>query len=241
MNTKESMQSRGYRFLLADADDTLFDFPAGERLAFTQTFQAFELPADESAFALYRQINETLWRRLERGEITPARLRVQRFEELLAALPTGKAHRAFDISQRFVEEMGRQALLLPGAEAAVRRWFARVPLAIVTNGIAEIQRARLARSAIAPYVSALIISEEVGAPKPDRRMVDAALSAVHCQDPRQALLLGDSLEADIAAAKNAGVDSCWYNPRHLPNTSYTPTHTVAALGEVDALLCQEAH
>ena len=231
------MHAPGYAFLLADADNTLFDFPAGERLALHETFGAYGLPTDEAAFAVYHRINEALWRRLERGEVSPDELRVQRFAELLDALALGEARGAVEIAAFFVEALGRQALMLPGAEQAVRRWAARVPVAIVTNGIAAVQRARFARSPIASYIAALIISEEVGAPKPDRRMVDAALDAVACTDPRRALLLGDSLEADVAAAANAGIASCWFNPARSPNpTAHRPTHTVASLNEVAALI-----
>ncbi|MCL2544945.1 MAG: YjjG family noncanonical pyrimidine nucleotidase [Clostridia bacterium] len=231
------MHRFGYAFLLADADNTLFDFPAGERLALKETFKTHGLPTDEATLLTYHHINEALWRRLERGETSPAELRVRRFAELLAVLNLAEARSAAQIAESFVQALGRQAIMLPGAERAVRRWAARMPVAIVTNGIASVQRARMARSPIADCVAALIISEEVGAAKPDRRMVDAALDALGCADPRRALLLGDSLEADIAAAANAGIASCWFNPGRLPNpTAPHPTYTVASLDEVDALL-----
>jgi YjjG family noncanonical pyrimidine nucleotidase len=236
MNTSDGIQP-GYTFLLADADNTLFDFPTGERLALKETFAAYGLPADEATLLTYHHINEALWRQLERGEVSPAKLRVQRFAELLDVLGLSEARNAAEIAEFFIDALGRQAILLPGAEEAVRRWAARVPVVIVTNGIASVQRARIARSPIAPYIAALIISEEVGVAKPHRRMVDAALSAVGCTDPRQALLLGDSLEADIAAAANAGIASCWFHPSQSPNpTTFEPTYTVASLNEVDALL-----
>jgi len=231
------MRRPGYAFLLADADNTLFDFPAGEWLALKETFRTYDLPTDETTLLTYHHINEALWRQLERGEITPDKLRFQRFDELLGVLGLSEARNAAEIAESFVEALGQQAIMLPGAEQAVRRWAARAPVAIVTNGIASVQRARIARSPIVDCVAALIISEEVGAAKPDRRMVDAALTALGCADPRQALLLGDSLEADIAAAANAGISSCWYNPGRSPNpTAFRPTHTVASLDEVDALL-----
>jgi len=220
---------------LADADNTLFDFPAGERLALGETFQAFGLPTTQAAFAAYHHINEALWRKLERGQISPDKLRVQRFAEFLDVL--GESRDATEIAESFIHVLGKQAIMLPGAEQAVRRWTSRVPVVIVTNGIAAVQRARIAHSPVADCFAALIISEEVGVAKPHRRMVDAALDAIGCGDPRRALLLGDSLEADIGAAVNAGIDSCWFNPEQSPNpTSFVPTHIVASLDEVDALL-----
>jgi len=60
----------------------------------------------------------------------------------------------------------------------------------------------------------VIISQEVGAQKPEPQMVFAALKALGGIAPEDALLCGDSLTSDILAANRAGVDACWYNPRH---------------------------
>ena len=228
---------KGYRFLLADADNTLFDFSAGERLALRQTFRAFSLPEDDAALAAYLRINEALWKALERGETDSERLRVQRFELLLGEL--GLSRDANALSTHYLDALGRHPILLPGAREAMARWAKRVPVAIVTNGIAHAQRARVARSPIHAYARALIISEEVGAAKPDPRIVHAALSALECDDRSRALLLGDSLRADIAAAANASIASCWFNPAgaEAPD-DIRPTHIVASLDEVDALLMQ---
>lgn len=48
-------------------------------------------------------------------------------------------------------------------------------LVIVTNGSAERQRRKIMTSGLAPLVDAAIISEEIGAKKPDRRIFDEAL------------------------------------------------------------------
>jgi YjjG family noncanonical pyrimidine nucleotidase len=221
--------------LLTDADNTLFDFPAGERLALTRALGAFGIPADPPTLAAYHRINDGLWRKLERGEIATEVLRVRRFELLLGEL--GRPGGAAALANRFADILGEYALPLPGAEAAVARWAARVPVAIVTNGIAAIQRARLKHSPIRGLIRALVISGEVGVAKPDPHMVHVALDALGCREPADALLLGDSLEADIAAAANAGIASCWYNPAGAANLSpFQPTYTVASLDEVDALL-----
>lgn len=40
--------------------------------------------------------------------------------------------------------------------------------------------------------------------------------------PSRALLVGDSLASDMACARNAGVDGCWYNPGHKPRPADMP-------------------
>ena len=226
-----------YAVLLADADNTLFDFPQGERLALLETLRDFALPCDEASVACYQHINEALWAALERGEVTQERLRVLRFSRWLDAMESQVD--AVALSERYIVALGSYAIPLPGAEEAVRRWAQRVPVAIVTNGIAAVQRARIARSPIAAHIAALVISEEVGAAKPDPQMLYAALAQLPDADPARALMLGDSLNADIAAANRAGVDSCWFNPRGLPNTTpHRPTYQIDTLEAVDALLAR---
>lgn len=224
-----------YSFLLLDADNTLFDFPAGEACALRQVLAEFSLPADPETLALYHRINDALWEALERGEVRSETLRVERFARLLRML--GDPRDAEALSERYLLALAEYPVLLPGAEEAVRRWAGRVPMAIVTNGIGLAQRGRIARSTIGAYLPTLIISEEIGAAKPDPRMVWAAMEALGCGNPAQALLVGDSLQADIAAAHRAGIDSCWFNPACAPNlTPLEPTYTIDTLDRVDALL-----
>ena len=54
-------------------------------------------------------------------------------------------------------------------------------------------------------------------------------------------MLGDSLSSDIAAAANAGVDACWFNPRGARNAKGLPVrYEIRSLDEVDAILTGEA-
>ena len=83
----------------------------------------------------------------------------------------------------------------------------------------------------------LLISQEVGAAKPDPRMIRLAMERAGVTDPRRVLMLGDSLSSDIAAAANAGVDACWYNPRGKTNDSgLSVRYEIRSLDEVDDLL-----
>lgn len=91
-----------------------------------------------------------------------------------------------------------------------------MPIAIVTNGISEVQHARFDGSPIMRHVAHLVVSGDVGFQKPDPRIVFEALSRLGGVAPKDALLAGDGPFSDIPAANNAGVDACWYNPKSLP-------------------------
>ena len=152
----------------------------------------------------------------------------------------GKAGDAQKMCDAFVEALGQQSVLLPGAVQAVERWSKRVPVVIVTNGISEVQRSRMAKSELNPLISGLVISSEVGAAKPDPLMLEKAMELAGVKDRRRALMLGDSLSSDMAAAKNADVDACWFNPKGMKNEKGLPiAYDIRSLDEVDAILAGE--
>ena len=222
-----------YRYLLVDNDNTLMDFDLAERKALTETLEACGLPADEPTCTAYHHINDALWKALERGETTQKELKVKRFAQLLELL--GRADLDPEaVAARYADQLATHDDLLPGATALLEALHGRMKIALVSNGVSAIQRGRLSRSAILPLLDAVIISEEIGVSKPDPRMIDIALEALGCADKSQAVLLGDSLTADIPAAAAAGVDSVYLD--HHGRGSDLPTYTVASLAEARALL-----
>lgn len=116
----------------------------------------------------------------------------------------------------YVAALSRQHILIPGALEMMRRVSARMPVAVVTNGIKQVQHARFDGSPIMEYVNALVISHEEGVDKPDPRLLYIALEKLGGIAPGYALMVGDSLTSDIAAANNAGMDACWYAPSEKP-------------------------
>ena len=229
------MTNRRYDVLLCDADDTLFDFHQAEANAFSIACEAAGFCATPELLALYSQINDSLWKLLEKGGITQSVLRVRRFEQFLAAV--GKDCSSEAIADTYAEALGRQNVPLPGALEAVRRWSAILPVVIVTNGISAIQRGRMALSPIRKHIAGMIVSEEVGAAKPDPRMLHMGMEVAGVGDVRRAMVLGDSLTSDMQGAVNAGIDACWFNPRGKENVRRLPIrYEIRSLDEVDDIL-----
>jgi 2-haloacid dehalogenase len=51
--------------------------------------------------------------------------------------------------------------------------------------------------------------------------------------PKETIIIGDRLEADILGANRFGIESCWFNPGKLANeTQALPTCEVARLHDV---------
>lgn len=225
-----------YDLLLCDADDTLFDFGKAEENAFEEVCAYLGFEATPQLHATYSKINAALWKLLEQGGITQKVLRVRRFEQFLEAVGRSELDAA-QASAVFAEALGRQSVPIEGAIEAVARWSKIVPVIIVTNGISRIQHGRMNGSEIRHYIRGMVISEEVGAAKPDPRMLEIGMEMAGITDKRRVLVLGDSLSSDMGAAANAGIDACWYNPKKNVNTKGLPIrYVITDLDDVDGVL-----
>lgn len=104
---------------------------------------------------------------------------------------------------------------MPGALTLIGRLSARCPVAIATNGSVAMQRAKLAASGLDRHISTVVISEAIGAAKPDARFFAHAVQALGSA-PAATLMVGDHPRNDIAGAKAAGLRTCWLRRPHHP-------------------------
>lgn len=233
--TSAGVGATRYRWLLFDADNTLFDYETAWADAFRATFDQLGVPFDAGYPARFETINHGIWRVYEAGGITSAAMRVRRFELLFEAI--GASVDAGHFSAAYLRNLSMQSGLMPGALAVVAALHARHRVGIVTNGFADVQRPRLERSPIRAYVDEIVISEEVGAAKPQPAIFEAAFRRMG--DPRrdEVLMIGDSLASDIAGGAGYGIDTCWYNPRAEPsNGDVAATYEIRRLDELIGLL-----
>lgn len=224
-----------YRLLLADLDGTLLDFHKGEPIALAATFARFGIPNTQEMRQWYLTANAAQWKKLERGETTTAKLHVDRFRDFLALAKLDLDAGA--LSDEYIRQLGKQRQTLPGAVTLCREISLYMPIFIVTNGIAAIQRSRLQEGPMAGYLSGLMISEELGVAKPDPKMIWEALRQADVK-PEEAVLLGDSLTADIACANAAGVDSILYTGGKPIPPNHGATYAVDSLDKATSIILQ---
>lgn len=227
-----------YTALLFDLDHTLLDSDASEALAFAHALG--DVGVDEPARYLpaYLAINRALWVQVERGEITPGFLRVERFARLVAA--TGIEASAEGLADAFVYGLGEFGELYAGVPAMLDA-LAAVPgvsLAIVTNGLSEVVRARVRRLALARYFPIIAVSSELGTAKPAPAIFEHALAGLGAAK-HAALIIGDSLSSDMQGGRNAGIATCWYNPRRQ-GASALVDHDIAGHDALLALVHRAA-
>jgi len=159
-----------YSYLLFDADNTLFDFDAANRNAFHAVCRQCDIPDTDETFALYERCNNAMWAAFDRGECTKDFLVVERFRHFLETMALDRDPAL--CNRIHLTALGESTLLLSHAEEACRTLSRTHRLYIVTNAVASVQRSRLHRSAVAPYITDAFISEDAGASKPSRAYFD---------------------------------------------------------------------
>jgi 2-haloacid dehalogenase len=227
-----------YQWLLFDADGTLFDYNLAEEKALGQTFRDLEINFAETFAPQYRKINQQIWDDFENGRISAEALRIERFSRLFETLRVSADVAKF--SAQYLVNLSKAADLIDGAEETVRALHSRFRLAIITNGLKDVQRPRLALTPMAGMFEVIAISEEIGAAKPAVEFFDAVFEKIG-RPPRQAaLVIGDSLTSDIQGGINYGLDTCWFNPAGKPAPAEMRiTHEIRSLAELIHLLIGE--
>lgn len=217
-----------YDCILFDADDTLFDYGMAESHALNHAFAHFGLPTGAGDYAAsYQEINRALWKDYEQGRITSAALRVERFNRLFAAHDL--ALKPEEFSDAYLRFLGEGTFLIQGA-AELCAELTGCRLAIITNGIRDVQHARIKGSPLSEVFEAVIVSEETGYQKPETGIFDYAFARLGLTDKSRVLIVGDSLTSDIQGGINYGIDTCWFNPLDKPGVpGIAPTYVIRSL------------
>ncbi len=221
--------------LFWDIDDTLLDFKRGEAAAIRLTLAQIGIEPTEETVRLYSEINEALWKRLERGEVTREQILVGRFEALFASL--GFAGDAPMTQELYFSYLGEQHGFVEGAQETLDALRGRYPMYAVSNGTTVIQHKRLAASGLHRYFDRIFLSQEIGAEKPFAAFFDACFAALPDVRRDQVLIIGDSLTSDMRGGAGAGLRTCWFNPHGKENNlGVWIDYEIAALTELLPLL-----
>ena len=220
-----------YTTILLDIDHTLHDSDTSEVEAFSATLRNQGISDPMAHYAAYQEINLGLWAAVERGEILPAAVRSKRFELLMSELAMdGNIEQMAD---DFVVGFATYGDLYPGARQVLDELETRASLALISNGMSEVQRPRIERLGIEHYFDAIVISAEVGVTKPGTRIFDIAFERLGNPPKDTVLMVGDSLTSDIKGGANYGIDTCWYNPNgKIAGPDDVITHEIKSLEEL---------
>jgi putative hydrolase of the HAD superfamily len=143
---------------------------------------------------------------------------------------------ASQLADAFHQNRRRHHVLYDDAVPCLDDLSRLFPLALLTNGVPDLQREKIAATGIAKYFTEIIISGEVGYGKPDRRIYQLALSRLEAK-PEYTWNIGDSLERDILGAKPLGVRTVWVNRHGISrDESIVPDLEVSNLDQLVATM-----
>ncbi len=229
-----------YKYLLFDADNTLFDFTRASKVAFAETMLHFGIEQTEETYPIYLEINKGCWQRLERGEITPREIKSLRFKLFLDAITaTGNP---LEINDFYLQMLAEKNYMLDGAEEMLRELKSEgYSLSIITNGLKIVQRPRIERAGLTHIFDAITVSEEIGIAKPDPRFFADTFGQLDNPQAEDVLIIGDNLLSDIQGGINIGADTVWYNP-HGKNgsTNISPTYEVRDFAELRKVIYEKS-
>lgn len=218
-----------------DLDDTILDFQRAEAEALRRALTEADAPADAGVLARYHAINAAQWELLEEGVLTREQVLLGRFDILFQEL--GLRRSAREICERYEEYLGEGHWFVPGAEALLSALAPRYELYLASNGTAAVQHRRLESAGILPWFKGVFISQELGADKPSPAFFQRCFDAVPGFSRDRAVMVGDSLTSDIRGGRDAGLRTCWFNPRKKPRRAdILPDYEISALEQLPSLL-----
>ncbi|WP_185819534.1 HAD family hydrolase [Salibacterium salarium] len=207
-----------------DLDNTLFSHEAAFESAIQHTFQNKYLKQTELTneidkkawFDTFKKNSDYYWEDLEENKLTHDEYRKVRFDETMKAF--GLPYHESDAKQfhdEYENVVVQYCAPYQGMHTLLRSLHqAGIKLGIITNGKQNTQERKIAQLETDTYIppSHIIISEDVGIEKPDRRIFDHALNKMN-GDRDRALFIGDSWELDVMGAIQAGWDAIFLNSR----------------------------
>lgn len=199
-----------YTTLLFDADNTLLDFHKDERQALVRALEHFGVETSEENIKIYSDINQDMWKQLEKGEITKPELKRTRFKKFFEAINFHCDEDPLTVNEYYLSLLGEGGNTIDGAVETVKALHEDgYEIHIITNGIAATQAKRLNRSGLLPYIGEVFVSETIGYQKPRKEYFDFVLEKITEKDKSRILVIGDSLTSDIKGSMNAGLQCVW--------------------------------
>lgn len=200
-----------------DLDHTLWDFEKNSSITFKHIFNKRNFPFSHSEFLKYYiPINHKYWDYYSKNKISAEHLRTIRLQETFKVLKYNHTSMFIDeISDEYIKTLPKQTFLFEGVIDMLQKLKLKYNLHIITNGFEEVQYSKLKNSKILPYFDKIISPESALAKKPDIKIFNYALSLVK-KHPKNCLMIGDNLYADIMGAINVGMNAIHFNSTNEP-------------------------
>lgn len=221
---------KNYDWYLFDLDNTVLDFSEVSKTAFSHLVTDFDLDSFKSTYAIYSKINKGYWERYENGMISAEQLKRGRFEDFINTLKLD-ADPDF-LSKRYFELILEHSKEIDGALKALEYFKNKGKLALITNGLSDVQHHRLSKHNLEKHFEHLFISDEMKVSKPSALFFDKVHQQIGAPKKENVLVLGDNPISDIQGGKDFGFDTFFYNYRKNRNHNIKSNYSVSDWKEV---------
>lgn len=225
------MQNREITDVFFDLDHTLWDFDKNSGLAFERVFRKHNIELQLTEFLReYEPINLVYWKKFREELVTKQELRRGRLSETFAVFKLQYSVEIIDaLAVSYIDELPVNNYLFENTFETLDYLFRKYKLHIITNGFEEVQHLKLNNSGIKKYFNTITTSEEVGLKKPHPSVFQTAMTKASAV-PQKSIMIGDSFEADIVGANNAGMNTLFFNYRN--EVVIDPCFAVRNLAEI---------
>lgn len=227
-----------YKHLFFDLDHTLWDFEANSHETLKELYSDFQLNKYFKDFddfhARYEYHNLYLWGQYRKSKIKKSTLNTQRFYLPFAEVGFDDMKIAERFAQQYVSISPTKTKLFPGTIEVLEKLKPHYQMHIITNGFREVQYKKLNNSGLSAFFDKVYISELIGVQKPHPYFFDYFIKSSNARK-KESLVIGDSLEADIEGAINAGIDQVFFNSKGQSHDKKI-THEIDNLSELIKIL-----
>ncbi len=204
-----------FQCLLFDFDNTLVDFHESSHLAFDQTFRDYGLAQKKEHYQIYSKINAEIWSDFEQKKITANDIRKSRFTLFFKEVGIENID-GFEFNAKYLMNIIKFTTIRAEVVGMLERLHEKYKMCIITNGLKEVQRARIEKCGITHLFDSITVSDEIGVAKPDKKYFEIALEKLDAGISKSKILvIGDSLKSDIAGAQDYGLKSCYIGENDL--------------------------
>jgi putative hydrolase of the HAD superfamily len=208
-----------YKHIFFDLDHTIWDFDRNAEEALHELYGIYklnELGLHSAGLFIetYTRNNHQLWAEYHVGKITKNELREARFKKTFLDLGLHPDVIPVGFEGDYVKLCPTKTNLFPHAHETLQYLRTKYTLHLISNGFRESQDIKIRGTNLGSYFQHIIISEEVGANKPDKAIFEHALNLAGTTKS-ESLMIGDSVEADVRGALDFGMDAIYFNPAGL--------------------------
>ena len=197
------------KVLFLDIDNTLLDFDAAAQQSMEESFQVFGLSFRPEMMSTFNEENDRIWKKIEKRELSIEDLKHVRWQAILPRLGLSADGEAME--QEFKSRLHTSAVPVEGALKILPYLHEKYMLCAASNGPYHQQMNRLKKAGMIDYFTHCFVSEQLGVEKPSQKFFDGCFAKLPGIRPEETMMIGDSLTADMAGGRQAGMHTCWYD------------------------------